>query len=428
MSQCNKKYDMVVCGGGTAGVAAGYIGAKLGLKTLIVEKNIHLGGTITSALVIPAMKSNTQNINCEFYNDFIQELKLYNGQITYTDGNTGWFNPELSKLALDSMLEKAGCDVLYDCEVKNALTENNRIKTLCISSKTLSLYIDSLYYVDSTGDGNFSQILNNKILDNNETRQPMTLRFHVSGVNLQKFSDWLIEFDKDRNVSTSCIVDGNIHLSTACTWDKDKKWALWPIFQRAVLDGVLKEADTSYFQLFTVPAMPSTVSLNCPRILLDKDVDPLDPICLSKALIEARKQIWRIYNFLKLYLPGFQASYISNIADMVGIRESRRVQGKKIFTKDDILSGNVIEDPVLHADYPIDIHSYKKDASTLQHVTVDYELPIECLRASDYDNLYIAGRNVSADFSAQAALRIQTSCFSMGEAVARDIKRLVSSL
>ena len=59
---------------------------------------------------------------------------------------------------------------------------------------------------------------------------------------------------------------------------------------------------------------------------------------------------------------------------------------------------------------------------------MDYELPIECLRASDYDNLYIAGRNVSADFSAQAALRIQTSCFSMGEAVARDIKRLVSSL
>ena len=98
-----------------------------------------------------------------------------------------------------------------------------------------------------------------------------------------------MEFDKDRNVSTSCVIDGNIHLSTACTWDKDKKWALWPLFQQAVQDGVLKEADTSYFQLFTVPAMPSTVSLNCPRILLDKDVDPLDPICLSKALIEARK-------------------------------------------------------------------------------------------------------------------------------------------
>ena len=53
------KYDFVVCGGGTAGIAAGYIAAKLGLKTLIIDKNIHLGGSITSALVIPAMKSNT---------------------------------------------------------------------------------------------------------------------------------------------------------------------------------------------------------------------------------------------------------------------------------------------------------------------------------------------------------------------------------
>ena len=60
-------YDVVVVGGGTAGCAAAYTAGMLGLKTLIIEKNIHLGGAITSALVIPAMKSNTMNINCEFY-------------------------------------------------------------------------------------------------------------------------------------------------------------------------------------------------------------------------------------------------------------------------------------------------------------------------------------------------------------------------
>ena len=65
------EYDLVICGGGTAGVAAGYTAAKLGMKTLIIEKNIHLGGTITSALVIPAMKSVKKNINCDFYNDFV---------------------------------------------------------------------------------------------------------------------------------------------------------------------------------------------------------------------------------------------------------------------------------------------------------------------------------------------------------------------
>ena len=419
------QYELTVCGGGTAGVAAGYIAAKYGLKTLIIEKNIHLGGTMTSALVMPVMKSNTNNINCEFYNDFIEELKKYNGQITYSDGNRGWFNPELSKIALDSMLERVKCDVLYNTEIVDAVTENNHIKSICISAKMLSLYIDSLYYVDATGDGNFSQILKNNILKNSNSRQPMTLRFHISNIDMKTFSLWLLETDKDRDVTSVYEVNGETHLSTACTWDMSKNWALRPIFEQAVKNGDLKEQDTAYFQIFTIPGMPGTISLNCPRIVLDKDIDPLDPFATSKALILGRMQIWRLYCFLKKYFPGFENSYISNIADMIGIRESRRVEGEKIYTKDDILSGKTYNNPVLHADYPIDIHSYNKDGYTLQHTKVDYELPLECLKASGYDNLYIAGRIVSADFEAQAALRIQSSCFSMGEAVARDVINLI---
>ena len=422
-----EKYDVVVIGGGTAGCATAYTAGLAGLKVLLIEKNIHLGGTITSALVMPAMKSNTKDINCEFLHDFISELKAIGGQITYGDGNSGWFNPELSKIALDSLMEKAGCDVLFDTEIVNAISNKNHVNTVCVSSKTLSLYIDSLYFVDTTGDGNFSAILKNKILENNSQRQPMTLRFHVSGIDLKKFSDWLMEFDKDRNVSTSYIIDGNIHLSTACTWDKDRDWALTPIFRQGIEDGVITEEDASYFQLFTVPGMSGTVSLNCPRLLLDKAIDPLDPLQTSKVFANGRKQIYRLYSFMHKYFPGFENSYISNIADMPGIRESRRVQGKKIYTKDDILSGKTYENPVLHSDYPIDIHSYKKDDSTLEKMSVEYELPIECLMSSDFDNLFIAGRNVSADFSAQAALRVQTSCFSMGEAVAKHVAKLIKS-
>ena len=418
-------YDLVVCGGGTAGSAAGYIAAKKGLKTLIVEKNIHLGGSITSALVIPSMKSNTKNINCEFYNDLIKELRLFGGQTTYGDGNQGWFNPELTKIALDSLMQKAGCDVLYDCEITDAVKERNHVKSIKISSKMLSLYIESSYFLDATGDGNLSFILNNKILENKFNRQPMTLRFHVSGVDMKKFSSWLLDFDNNREVTTSFEKDGQIHLSTACTWDTNRSWALRPLFEDAIKAGVLEDEDSSYFQLFTIPAMPDTVSLNCPRILLDKDIDPLDIYKKSIVLQKARRQIWRLYNFMKSYFPGFEHSYISNIADMIGVRESRRIQGKKIYTKEDILSGKRYKNPVLHADYPIDIHSYKKDSSTLEHTKVDYELPVECLKSLDFENLYIAGRNISADFSAQAALRIQTSCFSMGEAVAKDIANIL---
>ena len=418
-------YDIVICGGGTAGCACGYVAAKLGLKTLIIEKNIHLGGSITSALVIPCMKSEKKDINCDFYNNFVKKMSAYNGNITYCDGNDGWFNPEIAKIVLDEMLTGAGCDILFDTNVADVFCEEKLIKSIRVSSKMLSLYIDSKYYVDSTGDGNFSFLAKNKILENFKNFQPMTLRFHVSGVDSEKFSNWITEFDKNRDVTTACRVNNEIHFSTACTWDSNKDWALRCIFEEAAAKGDLKEEDTAYFQMFTVPGMPGTVSLNCPRIICSKEPDPLKPEDVSTALITGRKQIWRLYNFMKKYFPGFENSFISNIADMPGIRVSRRVQGKIVYTKKDILSGKSYENPVLCADYPIDIHSYKKDTSVLEKAMQPYELPIEALCASDYSNLFIAGRNLSADFEAQAALRIQTSCFSMGEAVAKHIAKLM---
>lgn len=418
-------YDIVICGGGTAGCACGYAAAKLGLKTLIIEKNIHLGGSITSALVIPCMKSEKKDINCDFYNNFVKKMSAYNGNITYCDGNDGWFNPEIAKIVLDEMLTGAGCDILFDTNVADVFCEEKLIKSIRVSSKMLSLYIDSKYYVDSTGDGNFSFLAKNKILENFKNFQPMTLRFHVSGVDSEKFSNWITEFDKNRDVTTACTVNNEIHFSTACTWDSNKDWALRCIFEEAAANGDLKEEDTAYFQMFTVPGMPGTVSLNCPRIICSKEPDPLKPEDVSTALITGRKQIWRLYNFMKKYFPGFENSFISNIADMPGIRVSRRVQGKIVYTKKDILSGKSYENPVLCADYPIDIHSYKKDTSVLEKAMQPYELPIEALCASDYSNLFIAGRNLSADFEAQAALRIQTSCFSMGEAVAKHIAKLM---
>ncbi len=414
-------YDVVICGGGTAGVAAGYIAAKNDLKTLIIEKNIHLGGTITSALVIPAMKSDSENINCVFYNDFIEKMKKYSGQITYIDGNCGWYNPELAKIVLDEMLVSAGCEILFNTTVKSANCCDDNIKSIEISNGILSLCIESKYYVDTTGNSYFSKILNHKFLTDKTSQQPMTLRFHMSGIDLKIFSEWLMKIDADRNVTTCAEIDGEIHLSTACTWDKNKHWALRPLFESAVAEGVLEESDSAYFQVFSVPGMPGTLSFNCPRINTDKELDPNNPKDVSFALITGRKQILRISNFVKKYFPGFEKAFISNIADMIGVRESNRLLGKYVYTKADMIEAKCIENPVLHATYPIDIHSYKKDSSSMETVVKEYYLPIDALKSAQFNNLYFAGRNISASFETQAALRIQTSCFSMGEAVSLDI-------
>jgi hypothetical protein len=118
---------------------------------------------------------------------------------------------------------------------------------------------------------------------------------------------------------------------------------------------------------------------------------------------------------------GFENSYISNIADALGVRVSNRIKGKYVYTIDDLKSGRKFEHPVLISDYPVDVHSSSKNSSTLE-MTAEYQLPIESLMSDDYDNLFVVGRGLSADYLAQGALRVQASCFSMGEGVAKYIK------
>lgn len=428
------KYDLIVVGGGTAGCAAAYTAGKLGLKTLLIEKNIHLGGTITSALVVPAMKSGEHQINTNFYNELVAELHSIGGQATY-QGNKGWFNPELTKIALDTLMARANVEVYFDCHIRDVIIKENKLCGVIISKEMLSVYNDKIenynkdllvsigakYVIDATGNCEIGKLCNCKFLEEKNENQPVSLRFMMGGIDVSRFANWLKDFDKDRNVTTVENINGFIHLSTAYTWDKGKQWALAPLFDDAVQKGILKDHDRNYFQIFTVAGMPSTIAFNCPRII--DYTKTLDVANMSKALQLARKNIFRLADFCRKYFPGFENSYISNIADMLGIRVSRRIKGKYVYTIDDVKSGKKFEHPVVVSNYPVDVHSKDRDSSTLELVK-DYTLPIESLMSDDIDNLFVVGRCISADFMAQGALRVQASCFSMGEGVAKYISNL----
>lgn len=429
------QYDVVVVGGGTAGCAAAYMSGKLGLKTLLIEKNIHLGGTITSGLVIPVMMSGNNQINTEFRAELINELRELGGQTTYND-NPAWFNPELTKIALDNLMRRANVEVFFDTHIIALKIENRKIKHIKLSKEILSVSTDEIdmdnkklsvsigakYIIDATGNCEIGKISNCQFLEKDKEFQPVTLRFMMGGIDLNVFADWLEEYDTDRNVTTVVRTNGHVHLSTAYTWDKDRKWALEPLFKDAVKKKILKRYDTNYFQIFTVPGMRGTIAFNCPRII-DYN-NSLEIKSISKALILARQNIYRYLQFCREYFPGFEKAYISNIADMLGVRVSRRIKGKYIYTIDDIREGRKFEHPVVISNYPVDVHSNKKNSSTLKAYK-EYQLPLESLMSADIDNLFVAGRCLSADYLAQGALRVQSSCFSMGEAVAKYIRTLI---
>lgn len=415
------KYDVVIVGGGTAGCAAAYTLGKAGKQVLIIEKNIHLGGTMTSGLVTPMMKTSDNQINTDFFDVFCKTLRKYNGQLTYLDGNEGWFNPELAKIVLDELMAEANVDILYDSTVEKVDISDRYINKLQVKQNILSVCIDTKYVVDSTGFCEIGKLSNCNFINDNSLNQPTNLRFIMSGIDLKRFYEWLMEYDKDRDVTTGSLIDGQIHLSTAYTWDSNKKWALSPLFEDAVAKDILKDEDRNYFQLFTIPAMSDSIAFNCPRILESENIGLSEPLRLAKVLTTARASIYRLANFCKIYLKGFENAYISNIADMLGVRVSRRITGKCIYTINDLKSGKTFENPVVVSNYPIDVHSTKENSSILEHTMQEYQLPVEALISADIDNLFVAGRCLSADFYAQAALRIIPSCISMGEGVAKYI-------
>ncbi|MCM1009995.1 MAG: FAD-dependent oxidoreductase [Fusobacterium sp.] len=457
-------YDVVVVGGGTAGIAAAYTAAKSGLKTLLIEKKIHLGGAITSGLVLPVMNAGKSEINRDFYDELVKKMSENGAQIEF-QGNSGWFNPEVLKIVLDEMLTSAGVEIRFltsiskvevgfdnnikKLELKSELLSENINKIYshnnhdmlrganakqlleCIKqidsdnssgdSERLSEYIEARYVIDATGNCDVGKICGCNFIEN-ET-QPVTLRFIMSGIDMEKFAGWLRSIDRDKEVSPIEEIDGTIHLSTAYTWDKNSVWALRPIFENAIAAGDLTIEDGNYFQVFTVAGCDGALAFNCPRIL--KNLDLKDVKAVSAALIEARASILRLAAFCKKYFAGFEKAYISNIADDLGIRVSRRIEGRYLYTERDLKEGKRFDNPVLEANYPIDVHSSEQDGSVLNKVGY-YQLPIESLMSADIDNLFVAGRCLSADFKAQAALRVQQSCFSMGEAVAKYIKNLIS--
>ena len=421
------KYDLIVTGGGTAGCAAAYIAGKSGLKTLIIEKSIHLGGTITSALVVPVMESGEHQINTDFYNDFVSKMHNAGAQVTYQN-NSGWFNPEIAKIVLDKMMSDAGVEVFFDTHILSVECTNRTIKSVTIPKEIFSscnsdtkcpkISIETKYLIDATGNCETAKLCGCDLFEEDE--QPVSLRFMMGGIDLNRFSEWLLSIDKDRNVTTSEIIDGAVHLTTAYTWDKTKNWALSPLFEEAKRKKILEKHDANYFQIFTAAGMPDTVAFNCPRMIDYKDT--LKVKNMSKALMAGRQSILRLANFCKIYFPGFENAYISNIADMPGVRVSRRLKGMYVTTVDDIKNGKKFEHPVVISNYPVDVHSRKKNSSTLD-IMHDYQLPSESLMTKEYDNLFVIGRCLSADFKAQAALRVQASCFSMGEWIAKYIAR-----
>lgn len=400
------RYDVVVAGGGTAGVAAGIAAARLGARTLIVERYGSLGGTQSNGWVTPMMP----NYLDDFKLNRGVNLEIVEAQAALQPPADGvlhgdvWYDPIALAGVLDEAVRLAGCQVLFDAVVVDADVESRTVLSIDAMTRGGRLQIRGASFVDTTGDAELSRLAGAELMGGNEggVHQPMTLRFTMGGLDLETLATswpWLFRFNR------------NGHLEAGYMEAQDG--SLGSFVAAAIERGILEPDDLGYFQVFTMNGRPGELAFNCPRIA---GLDPLDPFELSEAYRVGRAKIARVAAFVRGWFPGCAGGYVSGIAPLMGIRESRRVVGEYVLTASDHASGVKFDDVIARNRYPVDIH-LKTGVDFRPYAPGEWhDVPYRSLVVRGFDNLWVAGRCLSADFVAQSAVRIQPVCRSMGEA------------
>jgi hypothetical protein len=165
---------------------------------------------------------------------------------------------------------------------------------------------------------------------------------------------------------------------------------------------------------WSMPGDPSRVTVNGTRL---NGYDACNPLDVTAAEIEGRKQAAELARFFKKYIPGFAQSYLMQTGPQVGVRESRRIVGKKTLTESDVMSCRQPEDTVVKCAYPIDIHQPDGSSTRFeQGEELPYGIPFGCLIPEELPNVLAAGRCISATHEAAGSFRVMPTCMAIGEA------------
>ena len=226
-----------------------------------------------------------------------------------------------------------------------------------------------------------------------------------------------------------------VHKANKSTWKESKRDA-----QAVSLIFRMSGVDTAAFQKFSMDELRKMILTGNEQGFLPAKYCAINPIAetndaiinmtrisevdhesmadMTRAEIEGRKQISKAIPYLKKNCPGFGKAYLSGIAPSLGIRDARRIIGRYTLTKEDILSGKKFKDAVAIGCYPMDIHGKKDHSVDFTAVGGDgiYTIPFSCLLPNEMERVIVAGKCISADSGAFAAIRTVPTVMAIGEA------------
>src|SRR3954468_22626116 len=407
--------DVLVIGGGPAGLGAALGAAQAGARVLLAERYGFLGGNATAALVMPLMSFHTAHPTKEkkgattllptdhgpgepiiagALKSLLERLVRAGGAIE-PSLDTGYvvpFDPEWFKLVALEMLDEAGVQFLFHSFASGVLG-SRRVEGVVLETKSGPIAIPARVTIDCTGERDVPVQggAPSEIGRADGLVQPMTLMFRIVEFQRQSFEAYVTQNPKQWR---------GVH-------------GLWDLVREATQAGELRLPREDI--LFFATPHEEEVSVNSTRVTRVLGTDVWD---LSYAEWMSRKQMRQISEFLRRYVPGFERSYVAQSGVQVGVRETRRVLGDYQLTADDVLAARKFGDAVARGAYPIDIHNPTGSGTVLKRLPPGeaYDIPLRCLMPKDVDGLIVAGRCISGTHEAHSSYRVMPIVMATGQA------------
>lgn len=412
------EYDLIVAGGGVAGISAAIAAGREGVKTLLIERNGFLGGTATAAAmaILGAPYSHAHGIYREICDRLIE---AGGGSLAKT---CVVFDPEVFKWVVLEMLNEAGVTVMpYTVVVDAILDENRTVKGLVICNKQGQEAILSKVTIDCTGDADvayYSGAQYQMGREKDEKMRPLTLIFRIGNVDFEKLKAYADKhpekFSNQPDKNLFDLENNAIRL-----------FGFFEELERARSKGEIT-GDIHYLRFEGGNVKAKTLFLNTTRVY---HKDGTNAEHLFQSDVEARKQIDELLAFLRKYVPGCEDCVLLDTANNLGVRETRRIIGEFIFDEEHVASKTLFPDRIaVNYQYGLvgaPMHSpdggegSMKDSRERGGVKAflhGYSLPYRILIPKGINSLLVAGRCLSVTHLGDHWTRPMPTCMITGQA------------
>lgn len=399
--------DVIVVGGGTAGLAAAIAAARTGAQTILAERYGYLGGSLTGTYCTgPGFFGDSEGhqIIKGIGWELMERLEKLGSAILDRDHWNAQIFPETVKNAALDLVAEAGVGLYLHAFVSDLVIRNGVIRSIIMQSKSGPMAVNGKVFVDATGDADivFKAGGPTEMLEPSRLWQT-SVDLTVCNVDSTKVIKWAKD-NPDRTV-----IEG-------ATENLSKTFGIHPMFNVIVLkEGTEgKSQESGIKHVGPMPTIKLLVRRNISRVQGSVEIDGTDVRGLTYAEVEARRRAMEHLVYLKKTVPGYEDAFVIGESQL-GVRETRRIVGDYVLTVDDLIRKARFPDVVALNCRALDCHT-KGEVFEITFLSGNHDIPLRALIPKKVKNLLVAGRCISSDHDANASLRGAGACMATGYA------------